>query len=104
MRLTDFKALSFDCYGTLIDWESGMIAALEPLTDRVAPALKPLTDRVAPALGRDAILEAHAQQKSRQQRYTPAMCYSDPRGRRGSAARQHRPGGSVLAWGKRPSR
>lgn len=26
-----FEALSFDCYGTLIDWESGMIAALEPL-------------------------------------------------------------------------
>ena len=25
MRLTDFKALTFDCYGTLIDWETGMI-------------------------------------------------------------------------------
>ncbi|TIS13877.1 MAG: haloacid dehalogenase, partial [Mesorhizobium sp.] len=25
MKLTDFKALTFDCYGTLIDWESGMI-------------------------------------------------------------------------------
>ena len=24
MRLTDFKALSFDCYGTLIDWEGGL--------------------------------------------------------------------------------
>ena len=28
MRLTDFKVLTFDCYGTLIDWESGMIEAL----------------------------------------------------------------------------
>ena len=28
MRLTDFKALTFDCYGTLIDWETGMIEAL----------------------------------------------------------------------------
>jgi putative hydrolase of the HAD superfamily len=27
-RLTDFKALSFDCYGTLIDWEAGLGAAL----------------------------------------------------------------------------
>ena len=26
MRLTDFKALTFDCYGTLIDWETGMTA------------------------------------------------------------------------------
>ncbi|MEZ0211919.1 MAG: haloacid dehalogenase, partial [Xanthobacteraceae bacterium] len=35
MRLSDFKALTFDCYGTLIDWESGMVAGLKPLTDRV---------------------------------------------------------------------
>ncbi|TIR54720.1 MAG: haloacid dehalogenase, partial [Mesorhizobium sp.] len=32
MKLTDFKALTFDCYGTLIDWESGMIEGLKPLT------------------------------------------------------------------------
>jgi 2-haloacid dehalogenase len=25
-----FDALTFDCYGTLIDWESGILAALEP--------------------------------------------------------------------------
>ena len=30
MRLTDFAALSFDCYGTLIDWETGMLATLRP--------------------------------------------------------------------------
>ncbi|MFB3047105.1 MAG: haloacid dehalogenase, partial [Acidiferrobacterales bacterium] len=35
MKLTDFEALTFDCYGTLIDWESGMIAALTPLMDKV---------------------------------------------------------------------
>jgi len=27
-RLTDFNVLSFDCYGTLIDWETGIRAAL----------------------------------------------------------------------------
>ena len=27
-RLTDFDVLSFDCYGTLIDWETGMRTAL----------------------------------------------------------------------------
>ncbi len=26
MRLIDFEALSFDCYGTLIDWEAGIAA------------------------------------------------------------------------------
>ncbi|MEQ1755336.1 MAG: HAD-IA family hydrolase [Micropepsaceae bacterium] len=31
MRLTDFSILSFDCYGTLIDWETGIWNALQPL-------------------------------------------------------------------------
>jgi 2-haloacid dehalogenase len=30
MDLSTCKALSFDCYGTLIDWESGIVAALQP--------------------------------------------------------------------------
>jgi putative hydrolase of the HAD superfamily len=66
MRLSDFKALTFDCYGTLIDWESGMI-----------DALKPLTSKVSPALDRNAVLEAHARHEAMQQRYTPAKVYSE---------------------------
>jgi 2-haloacid dehalogenase len=30
LRLTEFEALSFDCYGTLIDWEVGIAAVLQP--------------------------------------------------------------------------
>ena len=30
MKLCDFEALSFDCYGTLIDWEAGIAAVLTP--------------------------------------------------------------------------
>jgi putative hydrolase of the HAD superfamily len=30
LDLTDYKALSFDCYGTLIDWEAGLGAVLVP--------------------------------------------------------------------------
>jgi len=30
MEFTDFEALSFDCYGTLIDWEAGLLAVLGP--------------------------------------------------------------------------
>ncbi len=30
VQLTDFEALSFDCYGTLIDWEAGLLAVLGP--------------------------------------------------------------------------
>ena len=66
MLITDFEALSFDCYGTLIDWESGIIDALKGLTARVKP---PLT--------RDQILEQHADHESSQQRYTPAKRYRD---------------------------
>ena len=32
--MIDFSAhsvMTFDCYGTLIDWESGMLSALKPL-------------------------------------------------------------------------
>jgi 2-haloacid dehalogenase len=66
MKLTDFKALTFDCYGTLIDWESGMVAGL-----------KPLTARVGRDLSRDEILEAHARHESSQQKWTPAKRYGE---------------------------
>jgi 2-haloacid dehalogenase len=66
MQLTEFKALTFDCYGTLIDWESGMIKALEPLTRQVERDIT-----------RNEILEAHARHESSQQRYTPAKIYRD---------------------------
>ena len=66
MRLTDFKALTFDCYGTLIDWESGMMRALGGLTRK---SKRNLT--------RDQILEAHARHESAQQRQTPAKRYCE---------------------------
>jgi len=31
-----FEALTFDCYGTLIDWESGILAGLRPMLARHA--------------------------------------------------------------------
>lgn len=66
MKLTDFKALTFDCYGTLIDWESGMVAALQPL---VSKAARPLS--------RNDVLEAHARHESRQQLQTPGKLYRE---------------------------
>lgn len=66
MKLTDFKVLTFDCYGTLIDWESGMVEALRPLSERAGRALS-----------RDEILEAHARHESSQQKWTPGMAYRD---------------------------
>jgi 2-haloacid dehalogenase len=66
MRLTDFKVLTFDCYGTLIDWETGMVEAL-----------KPLTGRAKTPLSRNAILEAHARHEAAQQLQTPGKLYRE---------------------------
>jgi len=65
MRLHDFKALTFDCYGTLIDWETGLFDALLPLRSRAAPRLD-----------RDAVLEIFARLQSAQEEATPSMIYS----------------------------
>ncbi len=34
LDLARFSHLSFDCYGTLIDWESGILGALRPILER----------------------------------------------------------------------
>jgi 2-haloalkanoic acid dehalogenase type II len=65
MNLTDFKVLTFDCYGTLIDWESGIVESLQPL---VARSGKPYT--------RDQVLEAHAVAEAAQEAETPSLAYS----------------------------
>ena len=62
MRFQDFKVLSFDCYGTLIDWESGLYAALAPLLAKTAKRFD-----------RGQALQAFAEIESRQQAETPAM-------------------------------
>ena len=45
MRLSDFKVLSFDCYGTLIDWEAGLSRALQPLAERSGRPVGDLLER-----------------------------------------------------------
>jgi 2-haloacid dehalogenase len=65
MRLTDFSILSFDCYGTLIDWETGIWAALQPL---LGPA---------PHTGRDAALAAFARVETELEAEAPALRYCE---------------------------
>ena len=66
MNLTDFRVLTFDCYGTLIDWERGILDRLGSVFEREG----------APAAG-DALLEAYARHESAQQAETPAMRYPE---------------------------
>ena len=66
-QLTDYQALSFDCYGTMIDWESGIWDAMQALIL---------------ASGRDDItrkqgLESFAKIQSAQELATPGMLYPE---------------------------
>jgi 2-haloalkanoic acid dehalogenase type II len=66
MRLADFRVLSFDCYGTLVDWESGILTALRPLAHRAGITLDG-----------EAILALFAAIESKQQAATPDMRYAE---------------------------
>jgi 2-haloalkanoic acid dehalogenase type II len=66
MRLTDFKVLTFDCYGTLIDWETG-----------IADALRPLMRGSHTERSRDDILAAFARHETALEAETPGMIYSE---------------------------
>ncbi|MEM6640413.1 MAG: haloacid dehalogenase type II [Pseudomonadota bacterium] len=48
--LLGFKVLTFDCYGTLIDWETGIWDALQPM----------LAENALHSVTRDAALDAYA--------------------------------------------
>ena len=65
MKLTDFKALTFDCYGTLIDWETGLWNALQPLIS--AGQLK---------LGREEALNVFSRLETEQEVETPSLRYA----------------------------
>jgi 2-haloacid dehalogenase len=66
LDLTTFKASSFDCYGTLIDWEAGISAVLVPWA-----AEQDL------ALGEEDLLLAYADQEAAVERDTPTALYPE---------------------------
>lgn len=66
-RLTDFRVLTFDCYGTLIDWEAGIWDAFQPL----------ITANGRDDINRERVLEAFAGCESRQETDAPGMIYPE---------------------------
>ena len=66
-RLTDYGVLTFDCYGTLIDWESGIWDALQPLIMRSGRS----------DVTREAGLLAFARCEHRHERDSPDLRYPD---------------------------
>lgn len=63
-QLSNYRLLCFDVYGTLIDWEGGILAALQPL----------LTSQGQ--FSREQLLTIFHELEAEQQRLTPDMPYS----------------------------
>ena len=64
MTPSAFRAFTFDCYGTLVDWEGGILQAL-----RALPALAANDD--------DALLAAFARHEHTVQEADPALLYTE---------------------------
>nr|WP_255569489.1 HAD-IA family hydrolase [Neoroseomonas alba] len=59
--------MTFDCYGTLIDWESGIIATVRPWLEAAGRAEIP----------DDLVLSAFALHQARHQQTRPALLYTE---------------------------
>ena len=64
--LLDYDVLTFDCYGTLIDWESGIWTALQPLISANHTGLARLE-----------LLGEYAKHEAAQEAETPTMMYAE---------------------------
>jgi 2-haloalkanoic acid dehalogenase type II len=65
--LTSYKLLAFDVYGTLVDWETGVVNALKPLLSK--DAKKNFT--------RDELLHVYHHFEALEQTANPSMAYSE---------------------------
>lgn len=63
-KLSDFRLLCFDVYGTLVDWESGVLAALQPLLGANA------------SFSREHLLHVYHEAERTQQTKDPGMRYA----------------------------
>ncbi|KAL4879284.1 HAD-like domain-containing protein [Aspergillus karnatakaensis] len=67
-QLKNYRLLTFDVYGTLVDWEGGILSALEPSFKKNSAEGK---------YTREQILHAYHDLEKAQQTKTPDMLYSD---------------------------
>ena len=91
-----FDALTFDCYGTLIDWETGILAALRtalPASDQVADIV--LLEEYANA---EATLEAGSYRRYREIAGEAMAAVARAHGGEPAADSVARLGGSVVDW------
>ncbi|PWY66491.1 2-haloalkanoic acid dehalogenase [Aspergillus sclerotioniger CBS 115572] len=64
-QLSEYRLLSFDVYGTLVDWEGGILAAFQPTLDKTNAQFS-----------REHLLTVYHKLEREQQEKTPDMPYS----------------------------
>ncbi|RAO72235.1 uncharacterized protein BHQ10_008247 [Talaromyces amestolkiae] len=67
--LETYDLLSFDCYGTLVDWEGGIVQGLKPLLDRLDKQHPLKDDKIA-------ILQRYKHHEGRIQEAFPTLKYA----------------------------
>ncbi|HZP77209.1 MAG TPA: HAD-IA family hydrolase [Pseudolabrys sp.] len=66
MDFARYKVLTFDCYGTLIDWEAG-----------ISNLLRSWQGQIGPSVPDDLVLSAFALRQAKHQQTQPALIYPD---------------------------
>lgn len=61
-----FKAVTFDCYGTLIDWETG-----------ITQLVRPWIDAINPAIPTDLVITSFALHQAKHQQTRPTLLYPE---------------------------
>ncbi len=61
-----FKAMTFDCYGTLIDWETG-----------ITQVVRPWVDAINPAIPTDLVITSFALHQAKHQQTRPTLLYPE---------------------------
>jgi 2-haloacid dehalogenase len=61
-----FKAVTFDCYGTLMDWETG-----------ITRVVRPWIDAINPAIPTDLVITSFALHQAKHQQTRPALLYPE---------------------------
>ena len=61
-----FKAVTFDCYGTLIDWETG-----------ITQVVRPWVDAINPAIPTDLVITSFALHQAKHQQTRPTLPYPE---------------------------
>lgn len=61
-----FKAVTFDCYGTLIDWETG-----------ITQVVRPWIDAINPAIPTDLVITSFALHQAKHQQTRPTVLYPE---------------------------